>query len=71
MDFERIYREIAQEHGVCVQKVKYEMQKAITAAWTDENLTEEERACQNEVISAGAIPTPEELMCYIIAKIKK
>ena len=71
MDFEEIYRQIAQKHGVSVQEVRDEMQKAITMAWTDVERTEEERMRQQEVISADEIPTPEELVRYVITKIEK
>ncbi len=71
MDFEEIYRQIAQKHGVSVQEVRDEMQKAITMAWTDAERTEEERMRQQEVISADEIPTPEDLVRHVITKIKK
>ncbi|MDE6902687.1 MAG: terpene synthase/cyclase family protein [Lachnospiraceae bacterium] len=72
MRMEKILKQIAREHGVTVKEVREEMQKAITEAWTnppgDGGVT---AAHQRRVPCKGEIPTPEELIRYAAAEIRK
>jgi len=67
----KIYRKVARKHGVSVEEVKEEMQKALDHAYTntpDDGVT---RAYQKQVASKGEIPTPDEFIRYAANKIKK
>ncbi len=72
MKMKKILEQIAREHGVTVEEVREEMQKAITEAWVsppkDGGVT---AAYQRRVPCRGEIPTPEELIRYAAAEIRK
>ncbi|PWM50788.1 MAG: hypothetical protein DBX60_08510 [Bacillota bacterium] len=72
MRMKKILKQIAKENGVTVKEVREEMQMAITMAWTnppkDGGVT---AAYQRRVPCKGEIPTPEELIRYAAAEIRK
>lgn len=69
MDMERIYRKIAEEEGVSVEKVKKEMQAAINMAY--QNPTKQVAAYQAQVKRKGAVPTVDELILHLVDEVKK
>ncbi|MCI8321028.1 MAG: hypothetical protein HFH02_08135 [Dorea sp.] len=72
MSMRKIYRKLAKEHGVSVKEVRQDMQRAIKHAYTDPlNNNEITKAYQNRVPRQGEIPTPEELVCYMVGELKK
>ena len=52
-----IYRKVAKKHGVSVDEVKEEMQKALNHAYTNTSNDGVTRVCQNQVLSKGEIRT--------------
>lgn len=68
----KIYREIAKQNGVSVKEVKQEIQKMIEDAWgnppNDGGVIE---AYQRQVPCKGEIPTPDELIRYVAAKVQQ
>ena len=72
MRMRKILKQVARENGVTVKEVREEMQKAINEAWQnpprDGGVT---AAYQRRVPCRGTIPTPEELIRYAAAEIKK
>ena len=72
MKMKKIRKRIAKENGVTVEEVREEMQKAITEAWknppADGGVT---AAYQRKVPCKGEVPTPEELIRYAAAEIRR
>ena len=70
MKMEKILERIAMENGITVKEVREEMQKAITEAWKnppkDGGVTV---ACQCRVPCEGEVPTPEELIRYVVKEL--
>jgi len=66
-----IYRKVAKKHGVSVDEVKEEMQKALNHAYTNTSNDAVTRVCQNQVPSKGEMPTPDEFIRYAANKVKK
>ena len=71
MSMRSIYRKVAKKHGVSVNEVKEEMQKALNQAYTNTPNDALTRVYQNQVPSKGEIPTPDEFIPYTANKIKK
>ena len=71
MSMRSIYRKVAKKHGVSVNEVKEEMQKALNHAYTNTSNDGVTRVCQNQVPSKGEIPTPDEFIPYAANKVKK
>lgn len=71
MNRRKIYRKIARKHHVSVQEVKSEIQKAIDAAWTASDKTQDIIEQQKEVSAKGEIPTVEEFLTYAEKLLKK
>lgn len=71
MDVRKIYKRIAEQHGVTPEEVRREMQAAITMAYTaPENDNEITKAKQRQVPCKGEIPTPEEMIEYLSRKVR-
>lgn len=70
MSMRNIYRKIAKEHGVTVEEVKREMQKAIDSAYKKNDKLDSEKMTQAGVPHKGDVPTTEELINAIANKIK-
>lgn len=72
MGMRKIYREVARKNGVSVKEVKQEIQKMIEDAWgnppNDGGVTQ---AYQKQVPCRGEMPTPDELICYLAAKVRQ
>ncbi len=72
MKMKKILKQVAKENGVTVKEVREEIQKAITEAWknppADGGVT---AAYQRKVPCKGEIPTPEELIRYAAAEIRR
>lgn len=72
MGMRKIYRQIARKNGVSVKEVKQEMQKMIVDAWgnppNDGGVIE---AYQRQIPCRGEMPTPDELICYVAAKVRQ
>jgi len=60
----KIYKAIAKKHGISVEEVKREMQKAVDAAYVFPSAEAE------SVPRAGEKPTIEEFIDYSVKKIK-
>lgn len=72
MSMRKIYRKLARENGVSVQKVKNDMQEAITEAYRNPpNDGGVIAAYQRQVPRKGEIPTPEELIKYVVKKVRQ
>lgn len=71
MGMRKIYRKVARKNGVSVKEVKREMQKTIVDAWgntpNDGGMTQ---AYQRQVPCRGEVPTPNELIRYVAAKVQ-
>lgn len=67
----KTYRKVAKRHGVSVAEVKQDMQVAINAAYTDPDRNLINIKAQNAVPHKGDIPTPDELIDYVAAKIRQ
>lgn len=71
MDVRKIYKKIAEQHGVTPEEVRREMQAAITMAYTaPENDNEITKAKQRQVPCKEEIPTPEEMIEYLSRKVR-
>lgn len=64
MNKKSIYRKVAKEYGVSVQKVKQEMQAALEHTYKNTPNDGITGAWQNKVPKKGEIPTPDELLRY-------
>lgn len=72
MNMRKIYRELAKKHGVSVKAVREDMQVAITEAYTNPlNDNEITKAYQSRIPCRGEIPTPEEVVEYLAAQVKR
>lgn len=62
-----IFRMVAKQNGITEREVRMEIQKAITAAWREDN--EITNLYQQKILHKGGIPTPEELIEHIYREI--
>ncbi|MCI8879291.1 MAG: hypothetical protein HFH28_01050 [Clostridiaceae bacterium] len=60
-------RATAKKRGVSEKEVRREIEKAIAQAWSDSS--GKTAAMQREVPCAGEMPTPEELIAFVMEKI--
>ncbi|BAK98638.1 hypothetical protein OBV_14400 [Oscillibacter valericigenes Sjm18-20] len=67
----KIYRKLARQHGVTVAEVKQNIQEAINAAYTDPDRNLITIKAQNAVLRRGEIPTPDELINYAAAEVRR
>jgi len=59
MNMKKLYKKIAQKHGVTPEEVERDMQTAINSAYEDPNFHAQ------KIPSKGAMPTIEEFINYI------
>ena len=72
MGMRKIYRQIARQNGVSTKEVKQEIQKMIEDAWGNPpNDGGVIKAYQRQVPCRGEMPTPDELICYVAAKVRQ
>jgi len=67
----KIYRKLSKKHGVTVAEVKQDMQEAINTVYTDPDRNLINIKAQNAVPRKGDIPTPDELIRYAAAEVRK
>lgn len=67
----KLYRKIAKQHGVTVTEAKQDMQEAINAAYTDPDRNLINIKVQNAIPHKGKIPTPDELIHYAVAEVRR
>ncbi|MCI8513842.1 MAG: hypothetical protein HFI93_04325 [Lachnospiraceae bacterium] len=69
MNIGKIYQELAKMYGIGAEQVRQEIQKMITDAYTNpKNDNEATKACQRRIPCEGEIPTPEELIRYLVSR---
>lgn len=71
MGMRKVYRQIAKENGVSVKEVKQDIQEMIADAWGNPPNDGVTRAYQRQVPCRGEMPTPDELICYLVAKVRQ
>lgn len=72
MGMRKIYREVARKNGVSAKEVKQEIKKMIDDAWGNPpNDGGVIKAYQRQVPCKGEIPTPDELIRYVAAKVRQ
>lgn len=64
MDMNRIFEEIAREHGTTPEEVRREIQKSIDAAF-DHPADDLAAYRLRQIPCKGARPTPEEFIVYV------
>ncbi len=69
MNMLNIYQKIARENGVSVEEVKREIQAAIQEAYR--NPSAEAAMIQCRIPRAGKLPTPEEVIDYVVSEVIK
>lgn len=67
----KTYRKIAKHHGVSLAEVKQEMQVAITVAYTNQDRNLINIKAQKAVPHKREIPTPNELIDYATAEVRR
>lgn len=67
----KTYRKIAKKYGVSVAEVKRDMQEAINAAYTNPNADFATFKAQRAVPRKGDVPTPDELIDYAAAEVRR
>ena len=67
----KLYRKLAKKHGVTVAEVKQDMQEAINTVYTDPDKNLINIKAQNAVPRMGDIPTPDELIRYAAAEVRR
>ena len=70
MNMMSIYRKVAKKHGISIGEVKRETEAAIKGAYKNPYKSEGEAALQNSVIHRGEIPATEEMIRFVVSKIK-
>lgn len=65
------YKKIAHDHGITVDEVKREIQSAIEYAYKNPQKSESEKLLQENINHKDEIPTPEELVAYVLQEIKR
>jgi len=60
LSMRRVYRKIAQEHGVSVQEVKRDMRVAIEYAYKKPARSESEKTIQENIDCKNGVPTPHQ-----------
>lgn len=68
MDWEELFCQIGELHGVSGEEVRREIEIAITAAFTNPDQSAEVKAYLSKIPCKGDIPTPEEFMTFVILK---
>lgn len=72
MNMKKIYKKVAKQYGVSVREVEREIQAAITDAYTnpmrEDGVTQ---VYQDNVPRQGEIPTPDEVIRYLVARAKE
>ena len=63
-----VYRQMAKAHGVTVKEVKDKIKRSINEAWSNPERSDIIRVNQNKVPCRSAIPTPNELLCYLVGR---
>lgn len=72
MNMKKIYKKVAKQYGVSVEEVEREMQAAITEAYTDPRRNDGvTQVYQDNVPRQGEIPTPEEVIRYLMSMAKE
>ena len=69
MNMKKLYRELADKYGVSPEEVEKDMSNAISYAWNNPN-TNNVKNCQNKVPREGEIPSNQELILYILHKLR-
>lgn len=72
MRMEKILKQIAKKNGVSIKEVRKEIQRSIDDAWEnppdDGGIT---TAYQQKVPCKGKVPTPEEIIRYVVTEMKE
>lgn len=71
MKMDEVLRKVAEKNKVSVKEVQNEIQKSIDDAWNNPFKDGGVLAAQRKVPCKGEVPTPEELIRYIIGEIVK
>lgn len=70
MRMKRIFKRLARLHGVSVEEIKSSMQQAINGAWEDPLKDEKTAENQRRVACKEKTPTPQEVIEYVVGKMK-
>lgn len=66
---ERIYVQIARQHGTTVEEVKKEIKLAMLVGMCNQDPAIQKK--WNAIPHDGAVPTPEELLIFLTSQLKK
>lgn len=69
MEMEEVFRKIAEENGTTPEQVRAEIQACIDEAYRNAPEGSAVKMKQNSVPMKGKIPTPEELIRYVVAEL--